>query len=187
MAASRHLHADDASAVQRAVVGAPRVIVLVYSPHCGHCSAMRGAWDNAVRSYVACPRSVGTRVVEIDARTLAQAQQQQQQQQQEDGDRAISAIAGPGYNGVPHIVRLMRGSPAPTLYDGDRSESSFLRFFREGPTPPPTNKAKPTRKSTHPVARSAPTKAKPKPKATQRPQQKPKPKAKAKAKAKLAR
>lgn len=81
-----------------------KVLLLIYSTKCGHCTAMKPAWD-------AAEKKQPSKMVSIDATN--------------DTDESIKAIMTKlNVNSYPSIFVMNNGKP--TAYTGGRTEKDFL-------------------------------------------------------------
>lgn len=93
-------------------------LVLVHSPGCGFCVALREAFEATTAEVL----KRGSNVVEIDARSLPYGQ-----------NASLARSIGESFwGGVPHILRLVPGSKSPKVYNGNRSSSSMSQFTLVG-------------------------------------------------------
>lgn len=93
--------------VEALLSGDQPAVVMVHSPHCGHCVAMKPNFEAAAKS-----RRSQVRVARIDAR-----------------------VAGSDFmkkheiRGVPHVIGHRAGQSSPIKYTGDRSAKSLTDFI----------------------------------------------------------
>jgi hypothetical protein len=94
-------------------------VVLVHSPMCGHCAAMRPQWDAVV------PRLVkrGINVIEVDAQTLRSAR---------PGHIASILREDPSFKGVPHVVRVSPDMNRITQYTGANRDANSIYAWALG-------------------------------------------------------
>jgi hypothetical protein len=110
---------EELDAVSRFVGGTRTpTLVLVHSPGCGFCVALRGAFEATTAEVL----RRGSNVIEIDARSLPYGQ-----------NASLARLIGESFTGgVPHILRLEPGGKSPTVYSGNRSSSSMSQFTLVG-------------------------------------------------------
>ena len=100
------------AAVRRHQQQGETTIVLVYSPMCGHCAAMRDEWSRAAARIA----SAGIPVVDMDV-----------QHTYDNADMFLPTAASQGLGGVPHLVAL-NGSRVVGAFEGPRTEANIVRW-----------------------------------------------------------
>jgi thiol-disulfide isomerase/thioredoxin len=96
--------------VESIMNGPQPAVIMVHSPHCGHCVAMKPNYEAAAKALKSSP----VRVARIDAR-----------------------VAGSDFmkkyevRGVPHIMGHKANSNGPVKYSGDRSADSLKKFMMD--------------------------------------------------------
>lgn len=110
------------------------IMVLVHSPWCGFCQAMRESWNSAVQEIESSSNSA-LDIVEIDSSAMGSPPSKMEKLAKS--------------NGVPHIVMIHPDDKVET-YSGNRSAESFVSFAnvtnktssKNPPKRPPTPSAK---------------------------------------------
>ncbi len=99
--------------VESMMSGKEPAVIMVHSPHCGHCVAMKPNFEAAVKAYKSSS-SKPVRVARIDAR-----------------------VAGSDFmkkyevRGVPHVMGHKANGNGSVKYSGDRSPDSLKNFMLE--------------------------------------------------------
>ena len=88
------------------------IVVLVYSPMCGYCAAMRNEWTDAARKMA----GEGMVVVDMDVRNTI------------DDSMPLPRIASEGMAGVPHLVAIRNNSRF--TFDGERTSPAMLAWAK---------------------------------------------------------
>lgn len=106
----------------KGAAGPDNLLVLVYSPYCGHCINLRPEWDSAAATIL---KKGDTHVVEIDSSAL----------QGSEGTELVKAVTEQGFRGVPHIVRVSvaaDGKYTSKQFEGARTQTDLVGFAKEG-------------------------------------------------------